>query len=71
MKLLIRNDDVDIVRAAQTVVRHRQQAVGIGGEVDARNFRALIGDHIQETGVLVAEAVVVLAPDDGSDQYVQ
>lgn len=49
----------------------RKQTVSIGREVDANNFGALVGNHIQETGILVSEAVVVLSPDDGCQENVE
>ena len=31
---------------------------------------ALVGDDVEEAGVLVGEAVVILAPDEGGDEEV-
>ena len=48
VRLLVRNDDIDVVLAAQAMVRHAQQAVRIGRKIDARDFRALVADHDPE-----------------------
>src|SRR6516225_9589201 len=71
MRLLIGDDDIDVVSAAQTVIGHRQQAVGIRRQVYARDTRALVGDDIEEPGVLMRKAVVVLPPYGGSNQQVE
>ena len=69
--LLAGHDDVHVVAAAQAVVDHRQQGVGVGRQVHAHHFRLLAGDVVEEARVLVAEAVVVLAPDVAGEQVVQ
>jgi len=69
--LLAGDDDVDEVAAAQAVVGHRQQAVGVGRQVDAHHVRLLVGDVVDEAGVLVRQAVVVLAPDVRGEQVVE
>jgi hypothetical protein len=51
--------------------RTREQTVTIRRKVDADNFRALVGDDIKETGVLVSETIVVLTPDNGSQENVE
>ena len=61
--LLARDDDVDVVSAAQAMVGDRQQAVGVGRQIDADDFGFLVDDVVDESRVLMAEAVVVLAPD--------
>ena len=65
------DDDVDVVAAAQAVVGHREQRVGIGRQIDADDFGLLVDDVIDEAGVLMAEAVVVLPPDVRREQVVQ
>ena len=71
MQLLVGNDHVDVVLAPQTVIGHRQQAVDVGREVNARDRGALVQHHVQEPGILVRETVVVLPPNRRSDQQVQ
>ena len=69
--LLAGDDDVDVVPAAQAVVGDREQAVGIRRQVDADDLGLLVDDVVDEAGVLVAEAVVVLAPDMAGQQVIQ
>ena len=65
------NDDVDIVTAAQAVVRHRQQRVRIRGQIDANDLGLFVDDMIDEARVLVAEAIVVLPPDMRRQQIIE
>ena len=69
--LLVADDHVHVVLAAETVVGDRQQGVHIGRKVNARDIRALVDDHIEKARVLVGEAVVILTPHGGGDQQVQ
>lgn len=71
MVLLICNDNVDVVRAAEAVVGNGEKAVSVGWKVDAYNFRALVGDDIEETGILVGKAVVILSPDCGGKKDIE
>ena len=66
-----RNYHVHIVPAAQAVVKNRQQAVGVGRQVNPHDIGLLVDDVVEEAGVLVGEAVVILLPDMGSQQVVQ
>ena len=70
-RLLAGDDDVDVVAAAQAVVGHRQQAVGVGRQVDADDLGLLVDDVVDEAGVLMAEAVVVLPPDVRAEEVVE
>ena len=65
------HDDVHVIAASQAVVRHRQETVGVRREVGPNDGSFLVDDVIDETGVLVGEAVVVLAPDVTRQQVVQ
>ena len=69
--LLAGDDDVDVVAAAQAVVGDRQQRVGVGRQVDADDLGLLVDDVVDEAGVLVGEAVVVLPPDVRGQQVVE
>lgn len=69
--LLVRDDDVDVVDGPQAVVHDGQQAVAVGGQVDAHHLGALVGHQVEEAGVLVREAVVVLSPDDRGQEDVE
>ena len=70
-RLFAGHDDVDVVSAAQAVVGNRQQAVGVRRQVDADDLGLLVDDVVDEAGVLMAEAVVVLPPDVARQQVVQ
>ena len=52
-RLLAGHDDVDIVAAAQAMVGHRQQAVGIGRQIDTHHIRRLVSHMVYETWVLM------------------
>jgi len=60
--MLSRDDDVDVVAAAQTMIHDRQQTVAVRRQIDADDFGLLIGDVIEKAGILVCEAIVILAP---------
>src|SRR5215469_375451 len=57
MLLFVRDNDVDIVFGSQAMIRYGQQAVGIRGQIDARDRGALVEYYVQESRVLVREAV--------------
>ncbi len=63
-RLFARDDHVDVIAAAQAMVGHGQKRVGIRRQINADDFGLLVDHVIDEAGVLVAEAVVVLPPDD-------
>ena len=69
--VLAGDDHVDVVAAAQAVVGDRQQAVGVRRQVDPHDVGLLVDDVVEEAGVLVGEAVVVLLPDVRGEQVVQ
>ena len=69
--LLAGHDDVHVVAAAQTVVGSRQQAVRVGRQVDADDRCLLVHHQVDEPGVLMGEAVVVLAPHVARQQVVE
>src|SRR5438270_9394655 len=41
-RLLARNDDIDVVAAAQAVVGDRQQAIGVGRQIDSDDLSFLV-----------------------------
>lgn len=53
------------------MVHAGEEAVAVGGEVDADDFGGFVGDYVEEARVLVREAVVVLSPDDGGEEDVE
>ena len=71
VQLLVADDHVHVVHAAQAMVGDREQGIHVGRKINARDRRALVEHHVEETGILVGEAVVILPPDGGSDQQIQ
>ena len=69
--LLTGHDNVDVVAAAQAVVHHRQQAIGIRRQVDPDHLRLFVDHVVDEPRVLVREAVVVLSPDVTREEVVE
>ena len=51
--------DVHVVAAAQAVIPDREQAVGIRRQIDPHDVGFLVHDVVNETGVLMREAVVI------------
>ena len=66
-----RNDDVDVMPAAQAMIEDRQQAVGVGRKVHAHDIGLLVDDVVEEARILVREAVVILLPDVRGQQIVE
>src|SRR5204863_898395 len=60
--LFTSHDDVDAVAVAQAMIGDREQRIRIRRQIDANDGRLLVDDEIEETGVLMAESVVVLPP---------
>ena len=65
------NYHIDIVPAAQTMIKNRKQAVGIGRKINAHYIRFLIDNMVEETGILMCESVVILLPDMRGKQIIQ
>jgi hypothetical protein len=53
------------------VVGDAEEAVGVGRHIDAADVGTLVHHDVDETGVLVGEAVVVLPPHGRGDQQVE
>ena len=49
-RLLARDDEIDVVAAAQAVIGNGKQRVGVRGQVNANDIRFFIGDVIDEAG---------------------
>ena len=62
-RLLAGDDDVDQVAAAQARVGDVQQAVGVGRQIDPHDLGLLVDDMVDEAGILVRKAVMILPPD--------
>src|SRR4029077_1581156 len=58
-RLLPRDHDVDVVAAAQAVVGHRQEGVGIRRQVDTDDIRLFFDDLGDEPRVLGAQTLWV------------
>ena len=71
VRLLTCDDDVDILARPQAMVVGGKQRVGVRRQVDAHDGRALVDHVVDEAGILVAEAVVVLTPDMAGQQVIQ
>ena len=70
-RVLGSDQHVDIVAAADAVVKAGEQAVGIRRQVEAHDVGLLVGDVVQKAGILVGVAVVVLLPYVGGEDQVQ
>src|SRR5205085_802016 len=70
-RLFARHDNVDVVTAAQTMVSDGQERIGIRRQIDANDLSFLVHDVVDESGVLMAEPVVVLTPDMRGQQIIQ
>ena len=46
--MLAGDDDVDVMAAAQAVIHHREQAIGIRRQIHAHDFGFLVDDVIDE-----------------------
>ena len=71
LRLFAADDHVHVIPAAQAMVGHRQQRVGVRRQIDADHFGLLVHDVINETRVLMAEAVVILPPHQRTEQIIQ
>jgi len=63
MILLVCNDNIDVVGAAKTVICHREEAVSIRRKIYTDDFGTLVGNYIEETGILMCETVMILSPN--------
>ena len=71
LKLLVDDDEIDVVQAAQAVIRYRQQTVGIRRQIHPR-YRALLRDNrVHEPRALMGESIVVVAPTGRRQQVVE
>ena len=61
MILLVSNNDVDIVGAAETVIGDREKAIGVWWKINSNNFGALVGNNVKESRILMGKAIVILS----------
>src|SRR5215211_1771594 len=71
LELLVDHDQVDVVAAPETVVGHREEAVGVGRQVDARDGASFREHDVDQARPLVREAVVVVTPGGRGQKNVQ
>ena len=71
LRLLSAGDHVDVIPAAQAVIEHVQQAVGIRRIVDANHFAAPLQRVVHKSRRLVAEAIVIVSPGVAGDEDIQ
>jgi hypothetical protein len=71
MLLLVCNNDVDVVGGTEAMIHDGEEGVSVRWEVDSDNVGALVGDDIEETGILMGETVVILSPDSGGKKNVE
>ncbi len=71
MLLFVCDNDVDIVLAAKAMIHGGEQAIGVGGQINTYDVRALVRDNIKETGILVSKAIVVLSPYSSCEEDVE
>src|SRR6185503_12733782 len=62
-RLLAGHDHVDVVPRAETMIGDRKQRIRIGWKIDTNDLRLLVHDVIDKPRVLMAESVMILAPD--------
>ena len=65
------NHHVDVIPAAQAVIKDRQQAVGVRGKVTAHEIGCLVDDVVKKSWVLMGKAVVILLPHMRGQEEVQ
>ena len=71
LRLLSGNDQVDVIAASQTVIGHRQQAIGVGRQIDPNHVGFLVRDMIDEAGILMGKPIVILPPHLRCQQIIQ
>ena len=63
MRLLAGHHHIHVLARAQAVVVRGQQRVGVRWQVYPHDLSALVDHVVDEAGVLMAEAVMVLPPN--------
>src|SRR5664280_1510405 len=65
------NHYVDIMPAAQAMIKDRQQTIGIRRQISTNNISLLIDNMVEETRILMCESVMILLPYMRSEQKVK
>src|SRR5579872_3018236 len=71
MFLLVADDDIHVVLAAETVIGNREQTIHIGRQIDPRDVRTFVNYHIEKSRILMGEAIMILPPDGRSNEEIQ
>jgi hypothetical protein len=53
------------------MVEQRQEAIGVRRQINPNDVRLLVDHVIEEAGVLMGEAIMVLLPDVRSEEVIQ
>src|ERR1051325_8957335 len=69
-RVFARDHDVDVMSASQAVVHNRQEAVRVRRKINPPDFCLFVHTMVDETGILVCEAVVILTPHMGRQQVI-
>ncbi len=62
-RLFAGHDHIYSVVGAEAVIHRAQKAVRVRGKVDPDDVGLLVDHQVEEPGILMAEAVMVLPPD--------
>ena len=71
LRLFAGDDDVHIVKAAQTVIRDREQTIRIRRQINPHDVGFFVRDMINETGILMRKAIMVLPPCIRGEQIIE
>ena len=66
-----RDHHVHVVPAAQTMIENGKKAVRVWRQIHPDDVGLLVDHVIEETRILVREAIVILLPDVGGEQIVE
>ena len=55
--------DIDVMAAAQAMIHDRQQTVRVRRKINPHDLGLFVHDVVDETGILMRKAVMVLPPD--------
>ncbi len=69
--MLAGDDDIDVVPAAQAMIHHGEQAIRVRRQIHAHDLRLLVDHMVDEPGILMGEAIVILTPYMGTQQVVE
>ena len=70
-RLFTGNNNIHIIAATETVIRHRKQTVGVRREIYAHDLGFLVYNVIDEARILMAKTVMILAPHVRGEQIVK